>query len=222
VLKFADTLRPRDLANYDPEDVLTELYLALLLEKDHKWEPERGKYLTFAGTKVVENELHAIRDRSHTVHSPRNSSCRLKQYEPAQVGGTLSGRKAKTFADIRRVIGEHEPWSATPDPVSVPDTADVVERREDLKARQLRRPVRPDGAGAGRGDDARPGLRAVGPARRAARRHRLPPRQVLDSVKKTKGRAAGQDPRPADRPPPPRRQGRLNLEPPGSYSEVRP
>jgi hypothetical protein len=28
VLKFADSLRPRELANYDPENLLTELYLA--------------------------------------------------------------------------------------------------------------------------------------------------------------------------------------------------
>jgi DNA-directed RNA polymerase specialized sigma subunit len=132
VLKFADTLRPRDLANYDPEDVLLELY-ATLLEKDDKWEPERGKYLTFAGS-VVENELHAIRDRSHTVHSPRNSSCRLKQYEQAQAEGKLDKRKERTFASIRRVIGEHESIEGEASLPAAKDTAEVVLRREELKS----------------------------------------------------------------------------------------
>lgn len=132
VLNFAETLRPRDLANYDAEDVLIDLY-ASLLEKDVKWEPERGRYLTFAG-KVCENELHAIRDRAHTVHSPRNSSCRLKQYEAQDAEGQLSSRKAKTYADIRRVIGEHEALECdSAIPVSSPDTAEVVERREQLR-----------------------------------------------------------------------------------------
>lgn len=132
VLDFADTLRPRDRANFDPEDVITELYLTLL-EKDDKWEPARGRYLTYAG-KVVENELHAIRDRSHTVHSPRNSSCRLRQYEAADAAGALSGRRAKTYSDIRRVTGgEHEMLAPEAAVAVAPDTADVVARRDHLR-----------------------------------------------------------------------------------------
>lgn len=132
VLKFAETLRPRDLANYDPEDVLTDLY-ASLLEKDDKWEPVRGRYLTYAA-KVCENELHAIRDRAHTVHGPRNSSCRLKQYAAASATGKLSDRKAKTWSDILRVVGEHEGLDGEDMlPICAPDTADVVNHREHLR-----------------------------------------------------------------------------------------
>jgi hypothetical protein len=130
VLRFAETLRPRDRANFDPEDVIVELYLTLL-EKDDKWIPDRGMYLTFAGT-VVENELHAIRDRAHTVHSPRNSSCRLKQYESAAEAGALSARKERTYSAIRRVATEPEPLPADA-AHAAPDTLDLVARRDHLR-----------------------------------------------------------------------------------------
>lgn len=128
VLRFSETLRPRDRANYDPEDVLGELWVTLV-EKDEKWEPTRGRYLTFAG-RVVANELHAIRDRSHTVHSPKNTGCRIKQYEAEADEGGMSERRRKTYADILRVLGEQEAIADDPMSMSAPDTADVVERRE--------------------------------------------------------------------------------------------
>ncbi len=105
-LKFCETLRNRPSINFDPEDVLTELY-GLLLEKDAKWEPERGSYLTFVG-RVVTNELHQIRDRAGTIHGPRNAACRLKQYEAEHREGTLSEKKTETLRDIRRAFADHE------------------------------------------------------------------------------------------------------------------
>lgn len=188
VLKFADSLRPRDLANYDPEDVLTELYIALK-EKDCKWEPDRGRYLTFAG-KVVQNELHAIRDRAHTVHSPRNSSCRLKQYEAANQAGELSGRKAKTYQDIKRVIGEHE--ALEPDaaiPGEVPATSDVVDRRESLR---LVNSAVLSGVMGLAPDEAKTVGKAFGlwgQADQPLATIALEQGRTIDSVKKTKGRA---------------------------------
>lgn len=102
VLEFCDSLTPRARANYDPEDVMGELY-AVLLEKDARWEPDRGKYLSFVG-RLISNELHAIRDRATTVHSPRNSASRIKGYEAA---GEMSARRRKTYVDILRVAAEH-------------------------------------------------------------------------------------------------------------------
>jgi DNA-directed RNA polymerase specialized sigma24 family protein len=105
-LKFCETLRTRAAINFDPEDVLNELYL-VLAEKDAKWDPARGTYLTFAG-RVVTNELHRIRDRAGTIHGPRNAACRIKQYEAEKKAGTLSEKKAGTLRDIRRALGDHE------------------------------------------------------------------------------------------------------------------
>ncbi len=132
VLKFAETLKPRALANFDPEDVLTELWI-VLAEKDSKWEPERGRYLTFAG-KIVANELHAIRDRSNTVHSPRNSACRIKEYESDELANGLSERRRKTLSDIRRVMGDHEPVEDNERiATGEGETIESVERREELR-----------------------------------------------------------------------------------------
>lgn len=100
VLRFVKTLKPRELSNYDPEDILGEIMLKLA-EKDDKWTPERGKYITFAGV-IIDHEFQAIRDKARTVHAPRNSSARLSQYRDDEAAGTLSDRKAKTSADILR------------------------------------------------------------------------------------------------------------------------
>jgi hypothetical protein len=97
---FSLTLNPRERVNYDPEDVLSEIWLTLA-EKDHKWTPDRGKYITFAAV-VIDHEFCSIRDKARTIHAPRNSSCRLKKYREEEADGSITGRRAKTAADIRR------------------------------------------------------------------------------------------------------------------------
>lgn len=98
--QFYYTLKPRERVNFDPEDTLTELWVALA-ERDHKWEPAKGKYITFAGT-IIDRELCAIRDKSRTVESPRNSSCRMKEYIKEEESGEISAGRLKTANDIRR------------------------------------------------------------------------------------------------------------------------
>lgn len=100
ILLFQARLKPREKVNFDPEDTLSELFI-ILMEKDAQWTPERGKYITFAGT-IIDHELCAIRDKSSTVHAPRNSSCRLKEYQAEEDAGTISDRRLKTYNDIRR------------------------------------------------------------------------------------------------------------------------
>lgn len=100
VLSFQTTLSPRDRVNFDPEDTLAELWIALA-ENNSEWTPERGKYITFAGS-IIQRELCAIRDRARTVESPRNSSCRLKEYAKEEADGTLTERRARTAEDIKR------------------------------------------------------------------------------------------------------------------------
>lgn len=100
VLEFSKTLKVRERVNFDLEDVAAELWVALAT-RDHKWSPDRGRYLTFAGT-IIDNELCSIRDRARTVQSPRNSFCRIKEYEGEQAAGTISSKRLKTLADIRR------------------------------------------------------------------------------------------------------------------------
>lgn len=99
-LAFDRTLKPNERANFDLDDLLAELYVALA-ERDHLWTPERGKYITFAGA-IIDHALYAIRDKARTVESPRNSSCRLKEYQKEEDAGTITPRRLKTANDIRR------------------------------------------------------------------------------------------------------------------------
>ena len=107
VLSFVETLRPRERANYDPEDLLMELFCKLQ-EKDGKWSPGRGRYITFAGA-VIERELSSLRDKARTVISPRNATGRMKEYQAEADAGTITGRRDKTFQDIRRTVAPTEP-----------------------------------------------------------------------------------------------------------------
>lgn len=100
VLDFQGTLRSRERVNFDPEDTITELWV-VLKSKDAEWSPDRGKYVTFAGV-IVDREFCSIRDRSRTVQSPRNSSCRLKEYKGEANGEILTSRRSKTANDILR------------------------------------------------------------------------------------------------------------------------
>jgi hypothetical protein len=122
-----ETLQPRERANYDAEDVLMECWLALR-DRDHKYDPERGKYITFAGP-VIEHHLYAVREKARVVRSPRNSSCRLGGYALAEAEGRISPRTAKTANDIRRTA--RDPGAITTEeyvPSSSDVQAEVIER----------------------------------------------------------------------------------------------
>ena len=106
-LAVPQTLKPRDKVNFDPEDTLSELWISLA-ENDGEWSPERGKYITFAGV-IIDRELCAIRDKARTVHSPRNSSCRMKEYKAEEAEGTITPRRLKTANDIRRTSDGIQP-----------------------------------------------------------------------------------------------------------------
>lgn len=109
VLNFHASLKHRDRVNYDPEDVLIELCI-LLLENDKEWTPERGKYITYAGC-LIGRHLFSIRDKARTVESPRNSACRLREYDANEEAGTLTERCRKTKEDIRRTKQALQPIS---------------------------------------------------------------------------------------------------------------
>ena len=113
VIRFQESLKPRERANFDHEDTLAELWVALA-EKDSEWTPERGKYITYAGV-IIDRELCSIRDKARTVHSPRNSSCRLKEYRAEEQGGSITPRRAKTANDIRRTTESVQAFSFTMD-----------------------------------------------------------------------------------------------------------
>jgi hypothetical protein len=106
---FQGTLKSRERVNFDPEDTLSELFV-LLLSKDKDWTPDRGRYITFAGV-LIDRELIAMRDKARTVESPRNSSCRMKEYKTEEAAGEISSRRQRTANDIRRTAEGIHPIS---------------------------------------------------------------------------------------------------------------
>jgi hypothetical protein len=131
VTVFQGTLRPREQASFDPEDVLLELW-AKIAEKDHKWEPERGEYISYVGS-IVETELHRLRDRTKTVRSPGNSAARLREYEARETAGTITPGQKKTAEDMRRVTSSQSFLAGSGDEgrdcisISIVDRAPAVE-----------------------------------------------------------------------------------------------
>jgi DNA-directed RNA polymerase specialized sigma24 family protein len=100
VLNFQATLSARERANFDLEDTLAELFIALR-DRDAKWRPEQGRYITFAG-RVVDHELISIRERARTVESPRNCTCRVREYTALAARGELSDASGATLRAMLR------------------------------------------------------------------------------------------------------------------------
>lgn len=106
VKSFYKTMKPRERSNYDPEDLMAELYI-VLRHRDSKWDPERGTYLTFAAT-IAERHLLAVRDKALTVHAPRNSASRKRNYEEEQVGSGITEKREHTLSRIKQVLNSQE------------------------------------------------------------------------------------------------------------------
>lgn len=102
VLLAQKNMTTRELAAYDPEDLVMEVYVALR-ERDSLWVPEDGEYKSFAAP-IIDHALADIRDVARTVHSPASSATRVKQYEDLERRGALSKRKRRTLRAIRATI----------------------------------------------------------------------------------------------------------------------
>jgi hypothetical protein len=101
---FLGTLHTRELVNFDADDVLLEIWIELR-QKDCKWDPAIGSYISFCG-KLIHHLFIRLRERSRTVESPRNTNCRIKEYMAIeQEGRRLSQVRAKNQRDIRRTVG---------------------------------------------------------------------------------------------------------------------
>lgn len=97
VNQFLLGLRPRERAQFDKVDVLQELW-AVLLEKDHYYDPEKGiKYTTWT-EKVIKQHLGEIWHRSHMVQGPRDVAQRLR--EPELQTAAMSIAIRQTMAEV--------------------------------------------------------------------------------------------------------------------------
>lgn len=117
--RFTLRLKDHEKANLDVDDIISEL-VTILIERDDKFDPNRGKYITFAST-VAKIHLNALRDKSHTVESPLNSASRMKKYDQDKTDGKLNLRTSKTSHDIPRSCEATVPI----------ETVDIIDDREE-------------------------------------------------------------------------------------------
>ena len=73
-------LMTREKCNYDMDDLLAEIWVEIAI-KDAMYNPECGKYTTYAAM-LTNRKLGEMRNYMRTVHSPKNSSCRMKTGNP--------------------------------------------------------------------------------------------------------------------------------------------
>jgi RNA polymerase sigma factor (sigma-70 family) len=130
---FERSLHPRERANFDAEDAAQELWIAIA-ERDHKWNPEKGDYISFVGS-IIHNCLYTLRERSRSVQSPRNTSCRLNGYKEAELNGKLSQKQAKTRSDINRTISGIMPINEVS--ANIPSSVDVDADVSTSEGRQI-------------------------------------------------------------------------------------
>jgi DNA-directed RNA polymerase specialized sigma24 family protein len=115
VKRFAATLKPREAAILDCEDIVNTV-AAQLLEKDGLWDPGRGKYSTFA-EQIVRNVLSTCHEQARAVSGPANSHGRLQGYYQRRGEGTLTRGMWCTMTSIERVMEDfasYEEDSETP------------------------------------------------------------------------------------------------------------
>lgn len=106
VNRFSATLKPREAAVFDVEDVVNSV-VERLVEKDHLWDPARGRYSTFVEA-VMMSVLATCHERARTVTGPTNSFARLRIYREREAEGTLTPSMRETMDRLERVMGDYE------------------------------------------------------------------------------------------------------------------
>lgn len=131
VREFTATLTARELCNFDEEDILLEVWIAIR-ERDDKWLPERGHYMSFAGP-IVRHCLYELREHTRTIKSATNASSRLRKFEEEARDGVLSKAKRRTMESMRRSINGPDDLTNELTAECSPD-AEIIERE---KQRQI-------------------------------------------------------------------------------------
>lgn len=122
VQRFARTLKPREAAILDVEDVVHSV-AARLVEKDYLWDPARGRYSTFVDA-VIGSVLTNCHEKARAVSGPANSYSRMKKYEERKRNGTMTRSMKATMRSIETVMGDFDSWDDT---IVIPGDSDDVD-----------------------------------------------------------------------------------------------
>lgn len=122
--RFSLTMKPCERAVISVEDMIQDVAIGLA-QKDHLWDPARGRYSTFA-TMVMRSVLSGSRERARTVAGPCNSHARLEGYRQKDAAGELTSSMRQTMIRIEAAMGEY----ATADDI-LPDPGNVERETEE-------------------------------------------------------------------------------------------
>lgn len=114
--RFTATLSQRERAHLGTDDLVNAIVLSLI-EKDRKWDPRRGRYVTFAEA-VARTTIVSERERSRVVRAPSNARERLERYRRMDREGTLAPGPRETMHAIEYALGEVEAIQPRTDPAT--------------------------------------------------------------------------------------------------------
>ncbi len=134
--RFVATLSGRERAHLGPDDLVDAIVVALL-EKDARWDPGRGRYITFA-EQVARNVMVAERERARVVRAPSNARSRLQKYRDLDREGKLSESKRITMHSIEAALGEVECVRPAAGPTTDRDGTPRAVAAEEARDRELR------------------------------------------------------------------------------------
>lgn len=141
VIRFSATLKPREAAVFDVEDV-AQAVVERLIEKDHCWDPDRGRYNTFVAA-VMNNILVTCRDRARTVSGPTNASARMALYREKEADGSLTPPMRQTMTRLERAFGDVVGLEYDAEDLDGPSLSDDdSDSSDDLDMVALRRAIR--------------------------------------------------------------------------------
>lgn len=124
--RFASTMKVRETAVLDVEDIVQSV-VERLIEKDHLWDPDRGRYSTFVDSVIV-TVLTTCHEKARAVSGPSNSYSRLADYREKEQSGSLTPGMRETMTKIEKVMGDLDTLS-----IDSPEDHDPSEFIESLR-----------------------------------------------------------------------------------------
>lgn len=127
VAEFLKKLSDADRAALDMDDILSEVWLRLRA-KDDRWEPARGRYITFAWA-VAGRRMAELRDKSRVVSSPLNCVATICKYQSEE------GLSPKRRATLAAMLATRGSYAGLAHDSEIPDARHAVaDRSEALRA----------------------------------------------------------------------------------------
>lgn len=123
--------KDREKACVGIEDAMQNAVIELI-QKDSRWDPDRGRYATFAKY-IVRQSILSQRRHARTVTAPPSPYSVVRKYEQLLGDGTLGANRERTLDRVKQAIDDQDTLPPAKGPLSDPDTVpDAAIRREEL------------------------------------------------------------------------------------------